>query len=126
MSNGRRLRRGNEVTADTDPIVMPGHTIVTEPDDTGDWSCSCGAAGSGAGSRSDHEQENWLAAERNFPLPRPEDDPRFTFGLTHDIARRLIAQGYPELTGVDFVELQLALFGFLYAPGSAPKEMNQA
>jgi len=44
--------------ANTDPVVLPGHTILTEPDGTGDWSCSCGAAGSGPGSRDDHEQEN--------------------------------------------------------------------
>jgi hypothetical protein len=52
--------------------------------------------------------------DRNFPLPRPEDDPRFTFGLTLDIAQRITGQGYPELTGHDFVQLQQALFGFLY------------
>jgi len=56
---------------------------------------------------------------RNFPLPKPATDARFTFGLTHDIARRITGQGYPELTGRDFVELQQALFGFLYAHESA-------
>lgn len=56
--------------------------------------------------------------KRRFPLPRPagDDDPRFSFGLTYDVAAVLGEHGYPELTGQDFVELQAALFGFLYAP----------
>ena len=57
-------------------------------------------------------------AERNYPLPRPEsgDDPRFTFGLTVDVAEVLAAHGYPTIeNGQDLVALKMALFRFLYA-----------
>jgi hypothetical protein len=59
-------------------------------------------------------------SQRNYPLPRPAvvaagaDDKRFTFGLTVDVAQVLTDRGYPPLTGPDLVELQQALFGFLY------------
>lgn len=49
-----------------------------------------------------------------YPLPRPDEDPRFTFGLAIDVARALTDHGYPELDGADIVRLQLALLGFLY------------
>lgn len=55
-------------------------------------------------------------SERNFPLPRPDSDPRFTFGLVHDVGKLLEAAGYPAISGVDRVGLQLALFRFLYKP----------
>lgn len=55
-------------------------------------------------------------AVRAYPLPRPAEDPRFNLGLTADIARVIAEHGYPEITeGRDIVELQQALFGFLYA-----------
>ncbi|WP_199431158.1 hypothetical protein [Qaidamihabitans albus] len=52
-------------------------------------------------------------SERVFPLPPPESDARFTFGLLVDVLAR---HGYPmaEATGVDLVELRQALFQFLY------------
>lgn len=55
---------------------------------------------------------------RAYPLPQPKSgqDPRFTFGLALDIAKRIEAAGYPPVSGTDFVELQLALFRFLYQP----------
>ncbi len=54
--------------------------------------------------------------ERQYPIrPRSDDDPRFTFGLALDVAKVLHEHGYPEITGgLDFVDLQQALFGFLY------------
>jgi len=59
---------------------------------------------------------------RAFPIAKPPDssDPRFTFGLTVDVAKVLAEHGYPDLTdpavggGRDFVELQQALYRFLY------------
>lgn len=52
--------------------------------------------------------------------PAPADDPRFTFGFTKDVADVLHAHGYPEITnGLDFVDLQQALYRFLYVPATA-------
>ncbi|MEV4423999.1 hypothetical protein AB0K23_01220 [Streptomyces sp. NPDC049602] len=55
--------------------------------------------------------------ERAYPIsPRPDDDPRFTFGLTIDVAKVLEDHGYPPVkAGLDIVNLRQALFGFLYA-----------
>ena len=52
----------------------------------------------------------------NYPLPRPDDDPRFTLGLAVDLRDVLTEHGYPDMTGMDIVNLQQALFGFLYEP----------
>lgn len=50
-----------------------------------------------------------------YPLPRPADDPQFTFGLIRDVALVLAVHGYPPVdVGADHVRLQQALFGFLY------------
>lgn len=51
-----------------------------------------------------------------YPIrPRPAEDPRFTFGLAYDVAQVLKDHGYPPVAeGRDFMELQQALFGFLY------------
>lgn len=55
-------------------------------------------------------------SERTYPLPRPDDDPRFSFGLAVAVADVLAEHGYPPITsGRDYLELQQALFGFLYA-----------
>jgi hypothetical protein len=43
-----------------------------------------------------------------------DNDPRFTFGLVLDVARVLERHGYPKLNGGRFIELQQALFAFLY------------
>jgi len=57
----------------------------------------------------------------HYPLPRQAEDSRFTFGLTYAVAKLLAEHGYPDITtryegaGVDLVNLQLALFRFLYA-----------
>ncbi len=52
---------------------------------------------------------------RNYPLPQPDDDARFTFGLTLDVAAVLEKHGYPAVAaGADLRELQAALFRFLY------------
>jgi hypothetical protein len=57
-------------------------------------------------------------SERVFPLPMPGsgDDSRFTFGLLVDVRSVLVDHGYPaaDMTGLDLVELQHALFRFLY------------
>ncbi|WP_240742253.1 hypothetical protein [Micromonospora zingiberis] len=34
---------------------------------------------------------------RRYPIPRPADDPRFTFGLALDVAQVLAAHGYPSI-----------------------------
>lgn len=58
--------------------------------------------------------------ERAYPLPAVDEDPRFTFGLSVDVAKVLEQHGYPPIaTGRDLVELQQALYGFLYATGGA-------
>lgn len=53
-----------------------------------------------------------------YPLSRPEtgNDERFTFGLVLDVAKVLTDHGYPDPNehGGDFVQLQQALFCFLY------------
>lgn len=49
-----------------------------------------------------------------YPVPQPEDDPRFTFGLTLDVAAVLVAHGYPPIVAGDYVALRQALFAFLY------------
>ena len=53
---------------------------------------------------------------RQYPIrPRPAEDSRFTLGLALDVAKVLKEHGYPAVTsGRDFLELQQALFGFLY------------
>lgn len=54
--------------------------------------------------------------DRQYPIrPVPDDDPRFTFGLTVDVAAVLQSHGYPKITaGGDIVDLQQALYRFLY------------
>ena len=60
---------------------------------------------------------------RAYPLPQPAEDPRFTFGLTLEVSRVLAAHGYPAVdTGDDFVALEQALFGFLYARNPAAEQ----
>lgn len=56
--------------------------------------------------------------DRVFPLPRPAsgEDARFTFGLLFDIRAVLVDHGYPDMTGLDLVELRQALFRVLYDP----------
>jgi hypothetical protein len=50
-----------------------------------------------------------------YPLPRPDFDDRFTYGLLFDVAAVLEAAGYPRPTqGADLVALNLTLFRFLY------------
>jgi hypothetical protein len=64
---------------------------------------------------------------------RPADDPRFTFGLTYDVAAVLAEYGYPKIDGGkdggrDFVELQQALWRFLYKDtdlGTRPAPVEQ-
>ena len=59
--------------------------------------------------------------ERAYPLPRPDHDIRFTLGLVADVADVLVAHGYPHVNGGrDIVELQQALFRFLYEPERQP------
>jgi hypothetical protein len=60
------------------------------------------------------------ATDRTYPLPRPDNDPRFSYGLLFDVRRVLIEHGYPTVEhGRDLVDLQLALFAFLYGSGEA-------
>lgn len=55
---------------------------------------------------------------KRYPLKPPADDPRFTFGLMHDVAKLIEARGYPKLEPDDLVDLQQALFRFIYTPRS--------
>lgn len=64
---------------------------------------------------------------RRYPIARPTDDRRFTFGLALDVARVLAEHGYPQMTesyegcGADLLALQDALFGLIYAPADTPE-----
>jgi hypothetical protein len=50
-----------------------------------------------------------------YPLPRPADaDPRFTYGLLHDIAEALQRNGFPRPADTDWANLSTALHRFLY------------
>jgi hypothetical protein len=62
-------------------------------------------------------------SERQYPIrPQPDDDPRFTLGLTLDVAQVLEQHGYPPVhNGLDLVDLRQALFQFLY---TGPKEAS--
>src|SRR6185312_10919361 len=61
-------------------------------------------------------------SERTYPIPRPVgDDPRFTFGLTYEVAKVLEAAGFPAIRGGDHVELSQALFRFIYAREALPE-----
>jgi hypothetical protein len=51
-----------------------------------------------------------------YPLPAPEADPRFTYGLIFDVADVLTSHGYPPPDGTDWAHLMLALSRFLYQP----------
>jgi hypothetical protein len=51
-----------------------------------------------------------------YPLPRPDHDPRFTYGLVFDIAVVLATHGYPRPAHTDYADLMLALFRFIYQP----------
>jgi hypothetical protein len=55
-------------------------------------------------------------ADRNYPLPRREEDGRFTRGFCYEVSDAMQHAGYPTLTADDMVELQLALFRFIYSP----------
>lgn len=55
------------------------------------------------------------ATPRTYPLPRPEDDPRFNMGLLIKVKLVLEDAGYPPIEHpLDLVDLQQSLFGFLY------------
>lgn len=56
---------------------------------------------------------------RQYPIRPASDDPRFTLGLTLDVAAVLERHGYPKVAaGLDVVDLQQALYRFLYVgPG---------
>ena len=65
-----------------------------------------------------------MPSERIYPMPAPEDDVRFTYGLLSDVVNVLVRHGYerPEAGG-DLAALQQSLFGFLYAlPGDTPPQ----
>lgn len=52
---------------------------------------------------------------KRYPLPRAQDDARFSMGLLIEVASVLQEHGYPPIVdGDDLVDLQQALFGFLY------------
>lgn len=50
-----------------------------------------------------------------YPLPPADGDPRFSLGLVIDVGEVLVTHGFPPPAGEDLVELQQALFRFLYA-----------
>jgi len=51
-----------------------------------------------------------------YPLPAPTDtDPRFTYGLLHEVAQVLQRNGFPRPEGTDWADLITCLLGgFLY------------
>jgi hypothetical protein len=52
-----------------------------------------------------------------YPLPAPTDtDPRFTYGLLHEVAQVLQRNGFPRPEGTDWADLMTALGRFLYQP----------
>jgi hypothetical protein len=56
-----------------------------------------------------------------YPLPRPAGaDPRFTYGLLHDIAEALHRNGFPRPAGTDWADLTTTLHHFLYQPKETP------
>jgi hypothetical protein len=57
-----------------------------------------------------------------YPVTPPGDhDPRFTFGLLHDITAVLAAHGYPPVTApADLVRWQQALFTTIYRQETQP------
>ena len=59
-------------------------------------------------------------SDRDYPIERPEVDPRFSLGLTLDVAEVLADHGYPTLiAGPDYADLQRCLWEFLYGTSSA-------
>lgn len=57
-------------------------------------------------------------SERRYPIPAPDDDPRFTFGLVVEVAEVLQRHGFPAIgpdNSDDLVELSQALFRFVYS-----------
>ncbi|MER6049721.1 MULTISPECIES: hypothetical protein [Streptomyces] len=52
---------------------------------------------------------------KEYPVVPDGGDSRFTIGLLHDVRMVLESHGYPEISnGLDLVDLQQALFRFLY------------
>lgn len=63
---------------------------------------------------------------RLYPMPAPEHDNRFTYGLLAEMVTVLECHGYARPTnGGDLVALQEALFGFLYAPSGDSGTVDQ-
>lgn len=65
---------------------------------------------------------------RVYPLPRPDgDDPRFNFGLLHEVAKVITTAGYPPVTaGADLLDLQQVLYRFIYAADETPAATHRA
>lgn len=56
-----------------------------------------------------------------YPLARPADaDPRFTYGLLHDVAEALQPNDFPRPPGTDWAHLMTALGRFLYQQQETP------
>jgi hypothetical protein len=72
--------------------------------------------------RPGHDPHHAAAAGGGLPLPRPADDPRFTYRLVFDIADGLATHGDPRPAHTDWADLMPALFRFLYQPN--PQEPN--
>jgi hypothetical protein len=60
------------------------------------------------------------AAPPAYPLPAPEHDPRFSYGLLFDIAEVLQRNGFPRPAGTDWADLMAALGRFLYQQKETP------
>ncbi len=57
-----------------------------------------------------------VVSDARYPLRRPDEDPKLTFGLIREVAAVLADHGYPPIdNGADHVRLQQMLFGFLYS-----------
>lgn len=61
-----------------------------------------------------------------YPLPRPDDDPRFTLGLFLEVSEVLERHGYPPITaGADIIRLRQALFNFIYGRGETAMSVSR-
>lgn len=60
-------------------------------------------------------EEPFVAPEHNYPVkPGDGNAERFTAGLWIDVAKVLRDHGYPDFQGADLVDLQMALYDFVF------------
>jgi hypothetical protein len=63
-----------------------------------------------------------MSGDQAYPIPAPEDDPRFNLGFLIDVIKVLTHHGFPPIEGgPDYVRLQQALFTFIYGKPEATR-----